>query len=113
MIQLTELQNGTLEIKIVDREEFEMLITREFTDERNYLIDMLDRGRYLGNNWDAPCNMGLTEMPVIVQGIIYSEDEEVDEPIDYEKVWGYSNYMITSYLEELLENGFVIFDNYS
>lgn len=115
MIELIELDNGDLEILVTDKEEFENLLTREFNDERHYLLEMVDSGRYLGNDWHVPFDLQMTEMPAIGYGGICLSDEAEEEnwPDDYEKLWGYDNYMITSYLDELKENGKVIFKNFS
>ena len=106
MIELTELKNGNLKISVSDKEEFENLLSREFTDERHYLVEMLDSGRYIGNDWEAPFNLGLTEVPAIAYGLQYDEEGELE---DMEKLWTFDNYMIDSYLEELKNTGEVEF----
>jgi hypothetical protein len=111
MINLKELENGDLEISVTDKEEFEELLCKVAPDERCYLWDMLENARYAGNNWYAPMDLGLTEVPAVAYGALY-EDDGSEEPNDYEKLWSYNNYMITSYLEELQENGKVVFTRF-
>lgn len=108
MINLTELENGNLLIEIVDKEDFAELLDKGYSDERHPLLDMLESARYLGNDWDAPCNLALTKMPLITYGVIY-DSEDSDSPDDYEKYWGFPNYMIYSYLQILKDDGKVIF----
>ena len=107
MIQLTVIDNGDLEIKIIDEEDFQDLLKKEFNDERHYLLEMMDSGRYIGNDWDVPFDLGLTEIPAIGNGIEW--DEEEGYPQQFENLWGYTDYMLKSFLDELEINGTVIF----
>jgi hypothetical protein len=110
-IKLHILDNGDLEIAVHNREEFKDILQREFHDERDYLAEMLDNARYIGNNWECLYRIGLTEAPAIGQGAIYSEDENENDglPVDYENLWYFPGYMFFSYLEILGEEGTVIF----
>jgi hypothetical protein len=109
-IKLTILSNGDLEIAVDDREEFEDILLREFNDERHYLLELMDSAGYIGNDWDCLFDIGLTEMPAIGQGAIYPEDEDFDgQPIDCENLWYFPEYMLSSYLEILKEEGKIIF----
>jgi hypothetical protein len=110
-IELTVLDNGNLEIAIVDKEEFETIIAREFNDERAYLAELMDNSRYIGNDWHCACDIGLTEAPAIGQGAIYPEVENENDglPEDYENLWYFPDYMIKSYLEILEKEGKVVF----
>ena len=109
MIKLNILPNADLEIELLDREEFEELFNKGFQDERHYLSEMLESGRYIGNDWHVPYDLGLTEVPAIGNGACYNEDEGDDTIADYDFLWGYPNYMLSSFLDELKENGKVVF----
>jgi hypothetical protein len=109
-IELTVQENGDLLITVVNREEFEAIVEREYQDERGYLAEMLDNSRYIGNDWHCPYEIGLTEAPAIGQGAVYPEDENCDDsPADYENLWYFGDYMIKSYIEILQNEGQIIF----
>lgn len=72
------------------------------------LTDLLEASHYTGNDWHTT-ELVLCEAPIIAFGAVYSEDEEIDVPIDYEKIWIYSDYVISSFAEILLKEGKVIF----
>jgi len=110
MIELIEQPNGNLLIKVVDKQEFSELMQGSFAnDERYMLCEMLEAARYLGNDWHVPFELGLTEVPAIGYGASYINDESI-EPDNYEKLWIFSDYMVVSFLDELLEKGEVIFN---
>lgn len=109
MITLNETIGGNLLISLDKgksaKEDLKEIIDRaENTDD--ILTDLLDASGYLGNGYEEATGC-LTEAPIIAYGAIY--DEEIDIPIDYEKIWVYSDYMITSFAEKLLTEGQVIF----
>ena len=114
-INLNVLESGDLEIAVTDREEFEDVLRHDFRDERHYLAHLMESARYIGNDWDCPYCIGLTEAPAIGQGAIYAEDEKYNDglPIDYENLWYFPNYMVFSYLEILEKEGRVIFTGHS
>jgi hypothetical protein len=109
-IELSILDNGDLEIAVSNREEFEEIINKKFHDERAYLAELMENSKYIGNDWWCACNIGLTESPAIAQGAIYPEDENYDgEPTDYENLWYFPGYALTSYLEILQTEGKIVF----
>lgn len=118
MIKLTEIQNGDLEITITDKEEFQELIGKINDAKFNcgniddyFLCEAMDIARYIGNDWYCCVTLGLTEVPNICQGSIHDdvEDNTGGSIVDYEKIWYYGNYMITSFVNELIEKGFTTF----
>lgn len=114
MITLTEQTNGSLKISLDkgQKKELKKFISQAKENEINedYLIvDLLDKSGYLGSGWDAPNNIPLTDAPIITYGAIY-DSEEQDEPIDYEKVWYYSDYAINSFMAILLRDGEAFFN---
>jgi hypothetical protein len=113
-IKLNVLPNGDLEIVVDDKEEFEDILLREFDDERHYLSELMNRAGYIGNDWDCPYNIGLTEAPAIGQGLIYPEEEHDFDgvAVDWENLWYFPDYMIHSYLDILEKEGKVIFDGH-
>lgn len=117
MIELIELDNGNLELRLTNREDFEQMLERNYEDERAYLVDMLDCSHYIGNDWEVPTYIGLTEAPAIGYGMIWDDERDEDDfiisegvnVIDWEKLWVFDDYMIKDYLQELKEKGSVIF----
>ena len=115
MIRLKEEENNLL-IILEDREELEAL---QHLSEDNILWEMMEGSRYIGNDWYCNQIIGLTEAPNICKGAIYyneipneysdSHTRCVELPIDFEKVWYYPDYMIKSFVEEILEKGEVKF----
>lgn len=114
MIKLTELNNGDLEISVTDKEEFDYELER-FKDlcEDDVLHELLESGRYMGNNWFVGIYVGLTDSPTIAYGIGEEESEKAGEDVwmntTYEKAWYYPDYMVKSFLDELVEIGKTIF----
>jgi len=82
-----ELQKGA-------KEELKELIEKA-TNTDAILTDLLEAGRYIGNDWHIP-QLTLTEAPAIAFGIDYQDEE--NEIVDYDKLWYYPNYMITSFV---------------
>ncbi len=70
------------------------------------LTELLDRSGYLGNRYVETTGV-LTEAPIIGFNPIYEEDEDFAR--DYEKVWYYGDYMLSSFAEVLLRDKKVIF----
>lgn len=109
MITLNETMGGNLLITLDDGEEEAL---REIIERAGnadaILTDLLDASNYLGNGY-VETTGALTEAPILAYGAIYDEDEEIDMPIDYERVWYYADYMTSSFAEELLNEGKVIF----
>lgn len=148
MIQLTELENGDLEIKITNKEEFIELLSKQLSEDE-ILAEMLESGRYIGNDWYCNQRIGLTDTPNICDGAHYAIkdpnkindylelikegiydigidfkpksfrcyleqdcDIEPELSIDFENVWCYFDYMTKSFITELKENEFVIFERF-
>lgn len=111
MITLNQTMGGNLLITLDDgaeaRQDLIEIIERVGNTDA-ILTDLLDASGYLGNGYEETTGV-LTEAPIIAYGAIYSEDEEIDMPIDYEKIWYYSDYQISSFAEKLLNEGKVIF----
>ncbi len=110
MIELIEQPNGNLLIKVIDTEDYKELYDNSILCERGNLWEMLEQGGYVGNDWYSPCNLGLTEVPAIAKGAISYASEDDWEPNDYEKLWIYPDYMLSSFMDKLLEDGEVIFN---
>jgi hypothetical protein len=54
-------------------------------------------------------SQSVDETPLSYKSYANSELIEMDLPIDFAKIWYYPDYMIKSFVKELLDNGFVIF----
>jgi hypothetical protein len=115
MIELKELNNGDLEISITDKEEFDYDLERLLAMPENLVLyELLEAGRYIGNDWYEGIFVGLTDSPTIGQGALFNEgesegDEAYWENTDYEKAWYYPDYMVKSFLTELVDTGKTIF----
>lgn len=107
MIELIELENGNLEIKLLNKKDFKDFLEKE-QDERTALFELLDESRYIGNGWESPTEIGLTEAPAVSFGTQY--DDEDEKVIGYDKLWYYADYQIKSFLDELKKYNFVIFN---
>lgn len=105
MVNLVELESGNLQIIIKDREELQDVIDRG-QDERDALFDILERTGLIGNGWGVIFEAGLTEAPVIGYDLDIDDDGEI---VSAEKLWYYNEYMVKSYLTQLMEDGYVIF----
>lgn len=108
-LQLTD--NADLCIKVIDKEDFESIVSKKFTDERHYLAEFMEDSRYIGNDWHCLYEIGLTEAPAIGQGAIYGDESEdfYESVTDYENLWYFPDYMLCSFVEVLKEKGEVIF----
>jgi|GEM_PF-5186747 len=109
MIQLNITIGGNLEIALNKgcKEDLKELIEKASNTDL-ILGDLLEAGNYLGNGWEVPNCIGLTEAPAVAFGSIYANGEG-DYPIDYERVFYYPDYMINSFAEILLKEKRVIF----
>ena len=107
MIELIPLDNGNLEIRILNKKDFKEFLKQDL-DERMALWELLEDSKYIGNGWDSPTEIGLTEAPAVSFGTQY--DEETDEAEGYDKLWIYSDYQVKSFLSELNKYNFVIFN---
>ena len=109
MITLNETMGGNLLITLDDGAEEDLReIVERASNTDAILTDLLDASNYFGNGY-VETTGALTEMPLIGWMPIYSDDEDIDFPIDYEKVYGYEEYQIKSFAQELLKQGRVIF----
>ena len=107
MIESIPLANGNLEIRILNKKDFREFLKKDL-EERMALWELLEDSKYIGNGWDSPTEIGLTEAPAVSFGTQY--DEETDEVEGYDKLWIYSNYQVKSFLSELNKYNFVIFN---
>lgn len=109
MITLNETMGGNLLITLDENAEEDLREIIERADNIDAILtDLLDASGYLGNGF-VETTVCLTDAPILAYGAVYDEDEEIDMPIDYEKIWYYSDYQIKSFAEELLTKGKVIF----
>ncbi len=108
MVDLQE-KKGKLIIVLTDKDEL-IDVREKFSDDRGQLSEILDRGRYIGNDWHS-VELSLTEAPVIGYGAIY-KDANDEAPDDYEKVWVFTDYMIEDFTETLLNKGKVVFKKF-
>jgi len=113
MITLKIMEDDNLLITLDKgmKEELKELMKKSSNTD-DILIDILDSARYLGNDWHVPQCIGLTDAPSVAYGAIYNdtENDEVGAE-DYEQIWYFPHYMITSFAETLLTEGNVIFKN--
>ena len=107
MIELIPLDNGNLKIRILNKKDFKEFLKKDL-DERLALWELLEDNKYIGNGWDSPTEIGLTEAPAVSFGTQYNE--ETDEVEGYDKLWIYTDYQVKSFLDELKKYNFVIFN---
>ena len=108
MIELIPLDNGNLEIRILNKKDFKEFLKKDL-DERTALWELLEDSKYIGNGWDSPTEIGLTEAPAVSFGTQYASEDD-DTVVGYDKLYVYGEYMMKSYLDELRKYGFVIFN---
>ena len=97
--------NLCIELESGQKKELKELIENS-GDERDLLTTLLDEGKFLGNDWYSLYDVGLTEAPIVGRGS-WSEDD--GETMDYEQMWIFNDYMISSFAEILLRDKKVIF----
>jgi hypothetical protein len=108
------LDNGNLKL-IIDEDDKEfihdMRYTDEIRDEEDMMYQLLEEyscnGSYaIFNAGNANPFVGLTDAPCIAEQLDYQDNGDIDIVGKY---WYYADYMVTSYISELEENGHVIF----
>jgi hypothetical protein len=109
MIEFNELENGKLRLTFFNeaaREEIAEMIDKH--GEMSILYDATES--YWANGWgvtSADRLWQMSEAPVIVEDYTVEDDGSVTL---YGKAWYFSNYMIESAIETMLEKGYVDFD---
>lgn len=107
------LPNNNLKMTITDAGREEILdIVERHPEYNDYTImhELMDgpKGGLWGNGWaDLTGNVGLTDAFAI--GYDYQIDETTGEPIDAVGVWAYMDYQVSSMVEKIMEDGFIIF----
>lgn len=106
------LENGNLELTLEDSSEFEWLNENINSSHDDLIYSMFERyscnGSYTYFDADnANPFVGLTEAPCIAEKLDYDDDGRKKI---IGKFWYYPDYMIKSFIDELLEDGFVIFE---
>lgn len=112
-LTLESLKNGELKISMTN--EGKELIEENYQQKTNDQIwsELIDCPSLGGSDVWVNQMIGLTNAPNICIGAIWSESGQLDFdwPLDFESIWYYPDYQIKDELEELLQNGFVIFKN--
>ena len=115
-LQIVELPNGNLEIR--PYEDYMDADSMDYLKEKQMRLG--DVCALLDATEDYHCNgsyqpfdagegnpfVGLTEAPCIAEGMDY--DDDGNATING-RFWYYGDYMITSFIDEIIENGKVIF----
>jgi hypothetical protein len=109
MVLLERLPNRDLKIILEDKEELEDIMENpSIVLEDHILAEILDRAGYIGNGWEIPAFIGLTEAPALGYGAMYDDIDDI-EPSNYEELWWFPNYMVESFAETLRDAGEVVF----
>lgn len=112
---ITELENGNLklELEAEDREDFDYESNKNNYQALEYnMYDLFEDYSYNGgytlfDAGDANPFVGLTDAPCI--GEAMDSDDDGNRSV-IGKLWHYSDYMVSNYIDELYKNGFVIFE---
>lgn len=100
MIELVELDNGDLEVKVINRKQLLNLI-KQYEDPITTLFDLLVSSAYIGNGYEVM----QSNQPTIAFGAVYEDNELVH----YTDKWvGPENF-----LTELKKYNFVTFFKFS
>lgn len=104
---------GDLVLKCSQRyaEEIQYIFDHATHTDHSVLVDLLDS--YRANGMYYPIDpqhifVGLTDAPVISNGLEYPDYGDPYIPDDA-TIWWFPNYMITSFAEELIRTGKVVF----
>jgi len=108
MITLNITIGGNLLIELDGKSAKKELkeIIEKATNTDAILGELLEISRYTGNDWYTIDGV-LTEIPLVAHGAVFEDGE--DFPRDYKYVWGFTDYMVSSFSEILLKEGKVIF----
>ncbi len=100
------LPNGDLEISLDSSEDREDMEKFQGDDDQ-FLWEFFEKELTNGFNLVGADHKGLTEAPVIADGVI--DDETTEEDMKNTKVWYYDNYQITGVQQVLLKDGKIVF----
>lgn len=106
-LNLQKLDTGNLKIILTDdgREEME-----EGKDDFSDLFDDIrSNSDYLYWESIGDAGLGMSDAPCITDGYYFDDNGDLTEGDDSEIFW-FPNYMVENFIEELVENGFVIFN---
>lgn len=111
---ITELENGDLKLEL-EADDAEFIHDMKYDDSVRTELDMLHElteGYWTNGSYepfdasDGNPFVGLTDAPCIAESMDYLDD---GTKVIIGNFWYYSDYMIKSFIDELLENSFVIF----
>jgi len=112
-IDLEELSNGNLKISLTT-EGYELYENFGGISDDKFM-DFFDDIR-VNSEWNyienlSHAGLGMSEAPCITYGYYYDDDGNFtnEDSMSYSNFYYYDNYMIKSFTEELVTNGFVIF----
>lgn len=119
MFDLTQLENGKLRLTLdyadeSEKAELENELRELMTRKTDILILIDGTEKYWTNGSYQPFDsgagdpfVGFTEAPCIAESMTYTDEGNA---IIEGKFWYYGDYMIRSFLDDLLENGYADFD---
>lgn len=106
------LENGNLKI-ILNREGKEK-VEDDGIDEykfSDYFEDIQSNSDYMYYDDISDTGLGMSNSPSILDGYYYDDDDKLKTDYDDSMIWIYNDYMIKDFTKELVEDGFVIFQN--
>lgn len=107
LIQLTEAGKEYARETIKTLKETEGL-NEAFPGMPREIWGELNEWQFCNGYWDIPAHLkGLTEAPMISDSIITDETTQLE--YDYANVWAFTDYMVRDELQELMEQGEVLF----
>lgn len=119
MFDLTQLENGKLRLSLdyadeAEKAELENELRELMTGKTDILILIDETEKYWTNGSYQPFDagsgdpfVGLTWAPCIAESMTYTDKGNA---IIEGKFWYYGDYMIRSFLDDLLENGYADFN---
>lgn len=119
MFDLTQLENGKLRLTLDyadedEKAELENELLELMSRKTDILILIDGTEKYWTNGSYQPFDagagdpfVGLTSAPMIAESMTYTDEGNA---IIEGKFWYYGDYMIRSFLDDLLENGYADFD---
>lgn len=111
-LEMEILKNGDLKISLTDDGILEVDETGISIDNfYDYFDDIRANSEYLYFEDLGKAGIGLTDSPGITDGYYYDDDGELtDEEHDDSSIYWYPNYIVKDFTEDLMENGYVIFN---
>ena len=110
-LDLEKLENGDLKIILnSDGKEEANDYGINIDNFYDYFDDVRGNSEYLFYESISDAGLGMSEAPCIIAGYYFDDNGKLtDDGHDDSEIFWYPNYMIKDFTEELVKNGFVVF----